>query len=255
MGRGSHVPAGGRFRPRAVRNRVLPGRRVGTRARGEPPRLLRVRRLRGRALPAGDGRGTRTPAIRERVGDVASRGIVPMVIGGDHIDHLAVCDRCCRGLSPWQRRDRAFRCAPRIPPQAPGGTCIHTARPMRRLIDQARSRGRNLSRSDCAAYWPPKDVFDWNARAGNALAPQWASSATAVWFRSIDEAIAEAARRPGTHLPLGRYRRPRPGLRTRDRDARTGRDATGRPPPSHTPGRVAYPRCGHVDLVEVSASL
>ena len=74
--------------------------------------------------------------IRARVGDVTSRGIMPIVIGGDHSitwpAATAVADR-----------------------YASHGT------PMRRLIESGAVLGRNFVQVGLRGYWPPADTFAW----------------------------------------------------------------------------------------------
>ncbi len=104
-------------------------------------------------------------AIRERVGEVASRGIVPIVIGGDHSVTLpsatAVADAVGRGRLGIVHFDAHADTAA----ETYGNPYSHGT-PMRRLIESGAVPGRNFVQVGLRGYWPPADVFHWMRDAG-----------------------------------------------------------------------------------------
>ncbi|MFI5285715.1 MAG: agmatinase [Candidatus Dormibacteria bacterium] len=104
-------------------------------------------------------------AIRERVAEVATRHVIPLVIGGDH-------------SITWPS---ATAVASAYPPESVGivhfdahadtgdniwGNLYSHGSPMRRLIESGAIPGRNFVQVGLRGYWPPKDVFDWMRTQG-----------------------------------------------------------------------------------------
>ena len=104
-------------------------------------------------------------AIRARVSEVASRKIVPMVIGGDHSitypSATAVADAYGRGKVGMVHFD-AHADTGR---DAWGNLASHST-PMRRLIDSGAIPGRNFVQIGLRGYWPERETFEWMRAQG-----------------------------------------------------------------------------------------
>ncbi|HUY98508.1 MAG TPA: agmatinase [Verrucomicrobiae bacterium] len=104
-------------------------------------------------------------AIRERVHQVARRGIVPLVIGGDHSITLpsatAVADAVGRGRLGIVHFDAHADTADQT-----FGSPLSHGTPMRRLIESGAVPGRNFVQVGLRGYWPPQDVFAWMGEQG-----------------------------------------------------------------------------------------
>ncbi len=103
--------------------------------------------------------------IRKRVGEVASRGIVPVVIGGDHSitwpSATAVADRYGWGKIGIVHFDAHADTADII-----DGNLASHGTPMRRLIESGAVLGRNFVQVGLRGYWPPADTFAWMQEQG-----------------------------------------------------------------------------------------
>jgi agmatinase len=104
-------------------------------------------------------------AIRARVSELASRKIVPMVIGGDHSitypSATAVADAYGRGKVGMVHFD-AHADTGR---DAWGNLASHST-PMRRLIDSGAIPGRNFVQVGLRGYWPERETFEWMRAQG-----------------------------------------------------------------------------------------
>ncbi|HYM49300.1 MAG TPA: agmatinase [Candidatus Limnocylindrales bacterium] len=105
-------------------------------------------------------------AIRERVGEVASRGIVPIVMGGDHSITLpsatAVADAVGRGKLGMVHFDAHADTGE----ASWGNFLLSHATPMRRLIESGAIPGRNFVQVGLRGYWPGRETFAWMAEQG-----------------------------------------------------------------------------------------
>jgi arginase family enzyme len=121
--------------------------------------VLAVVDLRRRRLPSGLTDQAHT-AIRARVSEVASRQIVPMVIGGDHSmtypSAMGVADTYGRGKVGMVHFDAHADTG-----QASWGNLASHATPMRRLIESGAIPGRNFVQLGLRGYWPEKETLDW----------------------------------------------------------------------------------------------
>jgi agmatinase len=103
--------------------------------------------------------------IRARVGEVASRGIMPIVIGGDHSitwpAATAVADRYGWGKIGIVHFDAHADTADII-----DGNLASHGTPMRRLIESGAVLGRNFVQVGLRGYWPPADTFAWMQEQG-----------------------------------------------------------------------------------------
>ncbi|MGH7608505.1 MAG: agmatinase [Candidatus Dormibacteria bacterium] len=130
-------------------------------------------------------------AIRERVFEVASRGIVPVVIGGDHSITLpaatAVADAVGRGRLGVVHFDAHADTAP----ESYGNPLSHGT-PMRRLVESGAVRGRNFVQIGLRGYWPPREVFAWMAEQGlrwHLMDEIWRVGIAEVMRRALAQAL------------------------------------------------------------------
>ena len=105
-------------------------------------------------------------AIRTRVFEVASRRIVPIVMGGDHSITLpsatAVADAVRRGRLGMVHFDAHADTGDRTW----GDFLLSHASPMRRLIESGAIPGRNFVQVGLRGYWPGKETFAWMKAQG-----------------------------------------------------------------------------------------
>jgi agmatinase len=128
--------------------------------------------------------------IRERVGEVAGRGIIPIVLGGDHSitwpAATAVADHHGFGNVGIVHFDAHADTADII-----DGNLASHGTPMRRLIESGAVLGRNFVQVGLRGYWPPEDVFEWMLEQGmrwHLMHEIWERGIHAV----IEDAVAEA---------------------------------------------------------------
>jgi len=104
-------------------------------------------------------------AIRARVSEVASRKIVPFVIGGDHSitypSATAVADAYGRGKVGLVHFDAHADTG-----NSSWGNLASHATPMRRLIESGAIPGRNFVQIGLRGYWPELETFEWMRAQG-----------------------------------------------------------------------------------------
>jgi agmatinase len=124
--------------------------------------------------------------IRERVGAIASRGIVPIILGGDHSitwpAATAVADHHGWGKVGIVHFDAHADTADII-----DGNLASHGTPMRRLIESGAVLGKNFVQVGLRGYWPPKDTFDWMLEQGM----RW-HLMNEIWERGIHDVIEDA---------------------------------------------------------------
>ncbi len=130
-------------------------------------------------------------AIRQRVHEVASRGIVPVVIGGDHSVTLpsatAVADVVGRGRLGIVHFDAHADTAP----ESFGNPLSHGT-PMRRLVESGAVPGANFVQIGLRGYWPPREVFEWMRAEGmrwHLMDEVWRLGISEVVRRALAEAL------------------------------------------------------------------
>ncbi len=128
--------------------------------------------------------------IRARVSEVASRGIVPVIIGGDHSitwpAATAVAEHHGWGNVGIVHFDAHADTADII-----DGNLASHGTPMRRLIESGAVQGRHFVQVGLRGYWPPAEVFAWMQEQGmrwHLMQEVWERGSRAV----IEDAIAEA---------------------------------------------------------------
>jgi agmatinase len=130
-------------------------------------------------------------AIRQRVHEVASRGTIPVVIGGDHSVTLpsatAVADIVGRGRLGIVHFDAHADTAP----ESFGNPLSHGT-PMRRLVESGAVPGPNFVQIGLRGYWPPREVFEWMKAAGlrwHLMDEIWRLGISEVVRRAVAEAL------------------------------------------------------------------
>ncbi len=129
--------------------------------------------------------------IRGRVHEIASRRIVPFVVGGDHSitwpSATAVADVYGHGKVGMIHFDAHADTAD----ECDGNLASHGT-PMRRLIDSGAIPGRNFVQVGLRSYWPPENVWDWMAEQGmrwHLMDEIWERGFKAVMADAISEAM------------------------------------------------------------------
>lgn len=132
--------------------------------------------------------------IRERVHQIASRGIVPIVLGGDHSitwpAATAVADVRGYGNVGVVHFDAHADTADII-----DGNLASHGTPIRRLIESGAVPGDHFVQIGLRGYWPPADVFDWMREQGmvwHTMQEIWDRGIKAVMADAVGEALAKA---------------------------------------------------------------
>jgi agmatinase len=132
--------------------------------------------------------------IRERVHDVASRGIVPITLGGDHSitwpAATAVADVHGYGNVGVVHFDAHADTADTIE-----GNLASHGTPIRRLIDSGAVPGDRFVQVGLRGFWPPADVVDWMREQGmvwHTMQEIWDRGVKAVIADAVAEALARA---------------------------------------------------------------
>ncbi|MBM3828650.1 MAG: agmatinase [Actinobacteria bacterium] len=132
--------------------------------------------------------------IKTRVKEVASRGIVPIVLGGDHSitwpAATAVAEVKGFGKVGMVHFDAHADTADIIE-----GNLASHGTPMRRLIESGAIPGPNFVQVGLRGYWPPKELFDWMGQQGmrwHTMDEIWNRGFKAVMDDAVREALAAA---------------------------------------------------------------
>jgi agmatinase len=132
--------------------------------------------------------------IRERVHAVASRGIVPVVLGGDHSitwpSATAVADVHGYGNVGIVHFDAHADTADIIE-----GNLASHGTPMRRLIESGAVPGTHFVQVGLRGYWPPQDTFEWMLAQGmtwHTMQEIWDRGFKDVMVDAVGEAMAKA---------------------------------------------------------------
>lgn len=124
--------------------------------------------------------------IRKRVYEIASRGIVPIILGGDHSitwpAATAVADVHGYGNVGIVHFDAHADTADII-----DGNLASHGTPMRRLIESGAVPGDRFVQVGLRGYWPPAEVFAWMKEQGMV----W-HSMQEIWDRGFKEVMADA---------------------------------------------------------------
>ena len=174
--------------------------------------------------------------------EVASRGIIPVILGGDHSitwpAATAVAEHHGFGNVGMIHFDAHADTADSIDGnlrQPRHARCAGSSSP-------ARSRATTSSRSACAATGRGEEDQKWMRDNGLTLAPD--AGDLGARRQGRDGGCRSPRPLDGTdaHLPLYRHRRARPGVRPRDRNPGAGRIRPDRPAAGGAPDRARHRR-------------
>jgi agmatinase len=128
--------------------------------------------------------------IRHRVGEVASRGIFPVIRGGDHSTRGRGAPAAPE-THGWGRIGIVHFDAHADTADTVEGNLASHGTPMRRLIESGAVKGANFVQIGLRGYWPPKETFEWmrdqNMR-WHLMQEVWERGLPAV----MEDAVAEA---------------------------------------------------------------
>ena len=161
-------------------------------------------------------------AIEATVGQVLEAGAIPIVLGGDH--SIAEPDiRACattHGPVGLVHFDTHTDTGTQV-----FGVEVSHGTPMYRLVEEGSVDPRRYVQIGLRGYWPGPAEFSWQEEKG----------ITSFFAHDVrDQGIQEVVRQAreivglGPVLPVDRRRRPRPGLRSGNGDARARRTDAGR---------------------------
>lgn len=128
--------------------------------------------------------------IKSRVREVASRGIVPVIVGGDHSITWPAATAVAEARG-WGNVGIVHFDAHADTADAIDGNLASHGTPMRRLIESGAVLGRNFVQVGLRGYWPPEDVFEWMQSQGmrwHLMQEIWERGMPSV----IEDAVAEA---------------------------------------------------------------
>ncbi|MFV0308371.1 MAG: agmatinase [Desertimonas sp.] len=132
--------------------------------------------------------------IRTRVHEIARRGIVPIILGGDHSitwpSATAVADVHGYGNVGVVHFDAHADTADVI-----DGNLASHGTPMRRLIESGAVPGRNFVQVGLRGYWPPAETFEWMQRQDmrwHTMQEIWERGFHAVMADAVAEALERA---------------------------------------------------------------
>ena len=129
--------------------------------------------------------------IEAKVASVASNGVFPVVIGGDHSITWPAATAVAR-THGWGRLGLIHFDAHADTADSIEGNLASHGTPMRRLIESGAVRGRNFVQLGLRGYWPPPDVFDWMRRQEMT----W-HLMEEIWERGVRAVLADAIGRAG----------------------------------------------------------
>ncbi len=177
--------AGARFGPRAIRSRVYEPGSYHLDLGIELFDWLEVVDYGDAYCPHGLGEQGHAN-IRTKVSEIASRGIVPVILGGDHSITLpaatAVADHHGWGNVGIVHFDAHADTGD----QMEGNLASHGA-PMRRLIESGAVLGKNFVQVGLRGYWPGAETFAWMQEQQM----RW-HLMDEIWDRGIKAVIADA---------------------------------------------------------------
>jgi agmatinase len=129
--------------------------------------------------------------IRARVREVATRGIVPLVLGGDHSITWPSATAVAESLPDGQRLGVVHFDAHADTADVLDGNLASHGTPMRRLIESGAVRGEHFVQIGLRGYWPPAETWEWMRAQGmrwHTMQDVWERGLRAV----MDDAVAQA---------------------------------------------------------------
>jgi agmatinase len=185
----SHRP-GCRFGPQAIRTTdYLPhdGKRPSLALGVDPLVDLAVLDLGDVEMPSGETE-TSLRRLEERVMTVASAGVIPIILGGDHTIALPDVTGVARHVG-WGRVSVIHFDAHADTGDSQMGSLYGHGTPMRRLIESGACRGDRFLQIGLRGYWPEPATLDWMASQGMR-----SFEMTEIVRRGLDAVLDEAMR-------------------------------------------------------------
>jgi len=216
---GTSHRAGCRFGPQAIRTTdYLPhdGQRPSLALGVDPLVELRVVDLGDVEMPSGDTERS-LAALEQRVRDVASAGVVPVILGGDHTIALPDVTGLAHHVG-WGRVSVIHFDAHADTGPSQMGSLYGHGTPMRRLIESGACRGDRFLQIGLRGYWPEPETLAWMAEQGmrsfemseivsrglDAVLDEALAIATDdcdAIFLSVDVDVVDPGSAPGTGTP------------------------------------------------------
>lgn len=215
----THRP-GARFGPKAIREAdylTMDGRRPHLTAGVDPLHELDVVDTGDVTMPIGYVEPSLT-ALTDRVADLAGRGAVPVVLGGDHTVTFAAATGVARAHGEGTVALVHFD-AHADTGESHFGQLHGHGTPMRRLIESGAVPGHRFVQIGLRGYWPPPDVVAWmreqrmrswsmqecvrrglDAVTDDAVASATDEGAAGVYV-SVDIDVVDPGAAPGTGTP------------------------------------------------------
>ncbi|MDE3065110.1 MAG: agmatinase [Acidobacteriota bacterium] len=185
---GTSHRAGARFGPLAIRTTdYLPhdGARPSLALGVDPLVELGVVDLGDVVMPSGETERS-LAALEARVTEVASAGVLPVVLGGDHTIALPDVTGVARHVG-WGRVAVIHFDAHADTGDTQFGSLYGHGTPMRRLIESGACRGDRFLQIGLRGYWPEPETLDW--MAGQRMRSFEMSEVVA---RGLDDVLSEA---------------------------------------------------------------
>jgi len=183
----SHRP-GCRFGPQAIRvTDYLPhdGMRPSLALGIDPLTTLAVVDLGDVEMPSGDTE-TSLQRLEARVAAVASTGVIPIVLGGDHTIALPDVTGVAHHVG-WGRVSVIHFDAHADTGETQMGSLYGHGTPMRRLIESGACRGDRFLQIGLRGYWPEPATLAWMAEQGMR-----SFEMSEIVSRGLDEVLDEA---------------------------------------------------------------
>jgi agmatinase len=216
---GTSHRSGCRFGPQAIRlTDYLPhdGMRPSMALGVDPLTELKVVDLGDVEMPSGDTERS-LRALEERVTAIAERGVVPIILGGDHTIALPDVTGIARHVG-WGRVSVIHFDAHADTGDTQFGSLHGHGTPMRRLIESGACRGDRFLQIGLRGYWPEPETLHWMAEQGmrsfemgeivarglDAVLDEAIAIATSecdAVFLSVDVDVVDPGSAPGTGTP------------------------------------------------------
>ncbi|NNN01745.1 MAG: agmatinase [Acidimicrobiaceae bacterium] len=164
---GTSHRSGCRFGPQAIRvTDYLPhdGMRPSLALGVDPLVELGVVDLGDVEMPSGETEKSLS-RLEERVFSVASAGVIPVILGGDHTIALPDVTALARHVG-WGRVSVIHFDAHADTGDTQMGSLYGHGTPMRRLIESGACRGDRFLQVGLRGYWPEDETLDWMAAQG-----------------------------------------------------------------------------------------
>jgi len=185
---GTSYRSGARFGPLALRTADYlehDGRRPHLALGVEPLGELGVVDLGDVEMPSGEMERSLT-ALEECVTRVATRGAVPIILGGDHTIALADITGVARHVG-WGRVAVLHFDAHADTADTQFGSLYGHGTPMRRLIESGACRGDRFIQIGLRGYWPDEPTLAWMASQGMR-----SYEMSEIVSRGLDQVLTEA---------------------------------------------------------------